>query len=303
VNDVTLSAGVGLGGRVGGGPGSTGPGSGGIGGDVLVATDLDGTVMFSERAAAASGIDLTDATDLDLVGVDVHKGAVYAYMTTASHQRWANLAGLGVLVPVTTRSAEQYGRLRLPGRRPRLAVVANGAQLLVDDAPDPAWEPAMRARIAASGVASFDTVWSVVSAWAAHEAVHDARAVSDFFAYLRVHRGHPSFEEFLATVRGAAERWGWKVTLQGRKLYVVPAALCKSVAVAEVAERVSAGRVVAGGDSLLDAEMLAAADAAIRPAHGELHAVGWSADNCVTTTQAGPLAGDEILDWYAAQAA
>ena len=46
---------------------------------------------------------------------------------------------------------------------------------------------------------------------------------------------------------------------------------------AEVAARVGARRVVAGGDSLLDQRMLRAADAAIRPAHGELHVTGYSA--------------------------
>ncbi len=94
---------------------------------------------------------------------------------------------------------------------------------------------------------------------------------------------------------------GWRASLQGRKLYLLPDVLDKAAAVAEVARRVGAQRVVAGGDSLLDQRMLAAADAAIRPAHGELHVTGYSAPNCRTTAGHGAAAGDEIMDWYSGE--
>lgn len=262
----------------------------------MIASDLDGTVIFSPRGAAATGSSLAG-----LLEVDVYKGQPCGYMTTVGAARWAELAATGSLVPVTTRSVEQYLRLRLPGPAPRLAVVANGAQLLVDGVPDPGWERDMRARVAAAECTPFAEVWPVVEAWGDHDAVQDARAVADHFTYLRVYRDRPEFPALLAEIRQTATGWGWSVTLQGRKLYIVPRSLDKAVAATAVAERAGAARFVAGGDSLLDADMLRAAHAAIRPAHGELHAVGWSSVNCVTTAAAGPLAGDEILDWYAAQ--
>ena len=45
---------------------------------------------------------------------------------------------------------------------------------------------------------------------------------------------------------------------------------------------------------MLDAELLATADKAIRPAHGELHDRGWHADHLTVTDDAGVLAGEEI---------
>jgi hypothetical protein len=53
-------------------------------------------------------------------------------------------------------------------------------------------------------------------------------------------------------------------------------------------------RTVAAGDSLLDADMLAAADEAVRPPHGELHDVGWRSARLTVTGRVGVLGGQEI---------
>ena len=58
---------------------------------------------------------------------------------------------------------------------------------------------------------------------------------------------------------------GWTTSLQGRKLYCVPAPISKEAAVAEVRRRSGAGLLVAAGDSRLDAGILELADIAIRP--------------------------------------
>jgi hypothetical protein len=83
------------------------------------------------------------------------------------------------------------------------------------------------------------------------------------------------------------------VSVQGRKLYAVPRPLLKSAAVAEVRARVGAPAVFAAGDSLLDRDLLAAADRSLRPAHGELHALGAPADHVTATS--GIEAGEELL--------
>src|SRR3954453_2227784 len=90
---------------------------------------------------------------------------------------------------------------------------------------------------------------------------------------------------------------GWTVSLQGRKLYVVPAPLTKSAAVVEVAARVGAPRILATGDSLLDAELLELAAAGVRPAHGELPHAGWHAPHVTVTNASGVMAGEEITRW------
>jgi hydroxymethylpyrimidine pyrophosphatase-like HAD family hydrolase len=260
---------------------------------VLVATDLDGTVLFSERT-------LGDPRPAELVPVDVVDERVYAYMTAPVIAAWTRLAALGALVPATTRSVPQYTRLRLPGPPPRFAVVCNGGRVLVDGAADPAWERTVRAALAARG-AGYDEVIRRCTAWREEHDFASLRTVEDFFMYFTVR----TRERWLATFAREVADWcrerGWRASLQGRKLYLLPEALDKAPAVASVAARTGAARVVAGGDSLLDAEMLRAAHAAIRPAHGELHVTGFSAPNCRTTAGRDAAAGEEIMEWYAEQ--
>jgi hypothetical protein len=262
---------------------------------VLVATDLDGTVLFSERAL---GLDRPDPARLR--PVDVVGAQTYGYMTDAVQAHWSRLVGTGALVPATTRSVPQYTRLRLPGPAPRYAVVCNGARLLVDGESDPGWERTVRAAMATGG-APFDEVLSAANRWGHERGFAAVRFVEDFFVYLSVQVREDWLTGFAGEVAAWCRSRGWRASLQGRKLYLLPATLDKAPAVAEVAARLGATRVIAGGDSLLDERMLRDADAAIRPAHGELHVTGYTAPNCRTTVGRGAAAGDEIMDWYAEQ--
>jgi hypothetical protein len=234
--------------------------------------------------------------------VDTDGRRTYAYMTDTAVRRWTDLVAAGAVVPATTRSVEQYLRLRLPGPPPRYAVVCNGARILVDGLSDPAWEKAVRRRLADEAV-GFDAVWERAGRWRAEHGFAAVRAVEDFFVYITVTARD---ERFVAAAREAG-RWsrerGWRASLQGRKLYLLPRSLDKAPAVTEMAARLGATRLIAGGDSLLDERMLRTADAAIRPAHGELHVTGFAAPHCRTTAGRGADAGDEILDWYTEQLA
>ena len=274
---------------------------------VTVATDLDGTVLFSARSLAIlAGEDLSPSVALSpsvdpapagpegLVEID----GVYGYMTSAAAATWSRLTEAGVVVPVTTRSIPQYLRLGLPGRPPRYAIVGNGAQLLVDGQPDPAWKSSVVREIARSSVA-FGVVWAQAGAWHAEHGFKLLGEVEECFVYLTVVRREPWLTEFASQAQAWAEPRGWRASLQGRKLYLVPLALDKAAAVTRLAARLGADEVVAGGDSLLDAEMLRVADAAIRPGHGELHRVGFTAPRCRVASAKGIAAGEEIISWYA----
>jgi len=77
----------------------------------------------------------------------------------------------------------------------------------------------------------------------------------------------------------------------------VPGPLTKSAAAAEVLAPTGGGTLLAAGDSLLDADLLAAADIAVRPAHGELADAGFDLPRLHVTTATGAAAGAELLGW------
>jgi hydroxymethylpyrimidine pyrophosphatase-like HAD family hydrolase len=262
---------------------------------MLVATDLDRTLIYSKGAIEAFG-----HSAVELIPVERHEGKDSSWMTVFAAKTFARLADAAVVVPVTTRTPEQWHRVQLPGRAPRYAITANGGVLLVDGRIDRSWDRVVAAGLAE--VAPLREVWEHASRVCRPEWTVKLRNARGLFCYAVLHRKRlpPGF--LAETAAWAADR-GWQLSMQGRKLYWVPKSLTKSAAVAEVARRAGTSRTLAAGDSLLDADMLEAADRGIVARHGELAASGWRWPTVSVTTASGIQAGAEIVAWLARAAA
>ena len=256
----------------------------------LVASDLDRTLIYS---SAALGLRMPDAEAPRLLCVEVYQHKPLSYLTETAAALLGELARTTVFVPTTTRTREQYGRIRLPGPVPRFAICANGGHLLVDGESDRDWQARVSRRIAAESAPLAEVRTRLLAAadpaWLLKE-----RVAEDLFAYLVVERSSLP-DGWVEELGEWAADHGWTVSLQGRKIYAVPAPLTKSAAMREVARRTGATLTLAAGDSLLDADLLLAADRAWRPAHGELAETGWDAPHVRVTAEGGVAAGEEIL--------
>lgn len=262
----------------------------------VVCLDLDRTIIYS---AAALGLDVPDADAPRLLCVELYRGTPLSFMTEPAAQTIVDLQAVATVVPTTTRTPEQLARVHLPGLPPRYAIASNGGHLLVDGVPDPDWSATVRARLSACApLAEIETHLDARGG----SFVLNRRTAGDLFSYTVVDRAAlpDTWVDDLAAWCGPR---GWTVSLQGRKVYAVPRPLTKSAAAAEVRERVGGGPLFAAGDSLLDADLLDAADAAIRPAHGELADAGWARDHLAVTTTTGVRAGAELLGWLYDRAA
>jgi hypothetical protein len=255
---------------------------------VAVGCDLDRTLIYS-----ASALALGPCPDRLRV-VEWREGRPESFVTERAAELLAELDRVAVLVPATTRSWEQYRRIRLPlAAPPRFAVCTNGGRLLVDGEPDPEWDAAVRRRLA-EGTAPLTEVLEQLRRVADPGWVLKRKVAEELFAYLVVDLAalpHEWEQELAAW----AEPRGWRLSRQGRKLYLTPEPLTKSAAVAEAARRTGARTVLAAGDALLDAELLLAADAGWRPGHGELAEHGWTAPGVTALTTRGGTAAEEIL--------
>lgn len=256
----------------------------------LVALDLDRTIIFSDGSAGPDA-------PADARVVEMYDGAPLSRMTQRAWALLGDLMRRDVVVPVTTRSVAQYQRVGLPAV-PRHAITTNGGTLLVDGVPDPEWRDESFALAAAS--APLAELHAVLAAVADEPWVKLVRDVEDLFCYLVAHSREVIPEAWVAELETVAAQTGWTVSVQGRKVYVVPAGLGKGSAVERLRRRLpdaASTVVLASGDSLLDAGMLEVAHHALRPAHGELHDSGWAARDVGVTSSAGILAGEEILAW------
>jgi hypothetical protein len=246
---------------------------------MIICVDLDRTLIYS-----ANALDLRSETPR-LLCVEIYKGAPLSYMTETAAELLRTLTAH--VVPTTTRTLEQLARVRLPGPPSRYAIASNGGHLLVDGVPDPAWSTRVTARLA--GCASLAEVESHLRATAG-PFVLALRAASDLFAYAVVDRAALPDGWVDALAAWCAPR-GWAVSRP----------LTKSTAALEIRDRLGGGTLLAAGDSLLDADLLDVADAAIRPAHGELAEAGFTRDHLTVTATTGVRAGEEMLAWMHAR--
>jgi hydroxymethylpyrimidine pyrophosphatase-like HAD family hydrolase len=260
---------------------------------LLVAVDLDRTLIYSEHAWDLP-VDLSPEDRPPLSCVEVYESKPLSFMTQQAIDLMISLRAAAVVVPVTTRTIEQFQRICLPGGPTDFAVTTNGARLLVDGREDLDWTASIDALISAS-CAPLSEVQAHLSAqsgdWVLR--VRDAQQV---FCYAIIDRSAAPDHAVADLSAWCLER-NWVMSIQGRKLYCVPMPLTKTAAMSEVAGRAGTTSVAAAGDSLLDAGMLEAADFPIRPAHGELAAAQWSPPGLAITAATGILAGEEILSW------
>jgi hydroxymethylpyrimidine pyrophosphatase-like HAD family hydrolase len=256
----------------------------------LVASDLDRTLIYSTAALALT---MPDEHAPRLLCVEVHEARPLSYMTETAGRLLVELADTVRFVPTTTRTRKQYRRISLPCRQPRYAICANGGHLLVDGRTDHDWNAEMRRRLA-DGSAPLEEVRAHLAATADPDWLRKERIAEDLFAYLVVERERLP-EGWVKDLAQWAEPRGWTVSLQGRKIYAVPRPLSKSAALAEVVRRTGVEQVLAAGDSLLDVDLLLAADAGWTPGHGELADTGWTAPHVSALGAGGVAAGEEIL--------
>ncbi|MEV1133934.1 HAD family hydrolase [Rhodococcus coprophilus] len=268
----------------------------------LIATDLDRTLIYSRAAMTGS-----QYSTGNLRCIEYFDGAPLSYVTETAARQLEDLTTAHTVVPTTTRTPEQFRRIDLPGGPWRYAIASNGGALLADGKLDEQWRRHVDAAVL-EGSAGLDEVTAELRARISESWVSKFRIADELFCYLVV--------DVAAQPAGFLEEWqtwcqgrGWNASQQGRKIYTMPDSVCKSHAVAEVYRRLAEEGVIdadapvfAAGDGALDAEMLMAADAAIRPRHGELELLEWQHSNLSVTEQSGIAAGEEILSWFARSA-
>ena len=257
---------------------------------VMVASDLDRTLIYSANSMALVG---SDHQAPRMVVAEVYDAAPLSFMTRAAEELLEGIVGRSVFVPVTTRTQAQFTRVRLPGFGQGYAVTTNGAVLLHDGEPDRDWSRHIQRSLGAD-CAPLDDVLGHLTGSGANPAILRVRTAEDVFVYSIVDR-QAMPDAYLDELGAWCSARGWTISLQGRKLYCVPAPITKEAAVDEVRRRSGAGLLVAAGDSRLDAGILELADIAIRPSHGELDSDGFSRPNLTVTSASGVLAGEEIL--------
>lgn len=241
---------------------------------LLFLCDLDNTLIFSRRYRRPGD-----------VCVEWLDGREQSFMTA---DVWENLGRLGNvrLIPVTTRSVEQYRRIQWP-KAPEWAVTTNGGILLGPHGMDPAWLEASRklAEPYQDDLAHAEAALSG-EAWCLRRKMVDG-------LYLFAVSEDPETAESGAA--GFRESGALSVAVSGRKTYFFPPGLHKGAAAEALRERFGPCRMVCAGDSSLDLPMLALADLALTPSPELARQCGENARVCPECRRFSDFVLEEVL--------
>lgn len=256
----------------------------------LLVSDLDRTLVHPARSLPA-----TQAATV----VEIYQGRGITVASQATLSALGELAGAGAFVPVTTRSQEQLRRIAPIWRWATAgwAICANGATLLEHGQIDPQWEAIVDA--AGRDSASVAQARAVIERHVGSPETVDwmplLRDCDERFLYatLRLDRVP---DDLQASADAALEPLHWHAILHARKLYALPRHICKGRALDYLRERTGADAVMAAGDSLLDVELLLAAEERWCPRDAELVALGRVPPGTRVTRGVHVLAAEQIAE-------
>lgn len=210
-------------------------------------TDLDGTIIRSASRKREG----------DIV-VEYKDGCEITCISSESAKRLAELSDTGSIIPITSRSIEQYKRIVIPGFMPRYAIADNGGNLLVNGVPDKEWA-AWSSKIAEERGAELENCRILLED--DPDRSFEVRLVDGLFLFTK--SGDP--EQTLKRLRKAAE--GLELYNTGAKVYAIPKELNKGAAVQRLVGVLGrrGEKIVCAGDSVMDVPMLEIADIKVYP--------------------------------------
>lgn len=258
---------------------------------MIFASDLDRTLIFSERAIEELG----DTEKASLINVENTDGKWCSYMTEASFSALKELCREHLFIPVTTRTTAQFKRIFIFEKEIPLsyAITTNGAYIYFNGEPLVEWSEIISSRIRMETSFKEDLL-----SYCRSEGIlinGKLKQVEDLFFYY-ILESLPLAEE-MKIIIDKASSLGWRVSLQGRKLYFIPKAINKGDALEFICQKEGMEAIAGAGDSILDWDFLKGCRHRFVPNHGEL-VKEMNITGCSITSNSGILAGEEILQQY-----
>lgn len=219
---------------------------------MIFATDLDRTMIYSKA--------MIDTNSKDYICIERKPEMEISYITLESKRLIEEYKGL--IVPVTTRSIEQYKRIDFFNKQCDWAITTNGGTILHNGEVYEPWEEIIKSKIA-----NCDMNYAIEVAKDFEELKEPPKVVDNKFVYM-----------VSLDVKRTAERFktiqldkNWTYTIQGRKVYIVPKEITKSSAILFLANELGIKKIITAGDGKLDVDMLEIGQIAFTPKHGEVY--------------------------------
>lgn len=210
--------------------------------------DLDNTLIYSYKHDIGT----------DRINIETHQGREISFLTKHTYENLKKINEEVLIVPTSTRSVEQYGRINLGIGPIPYALVCNGGILLADGKKEAFWYQES-CRLAEDSLPALEAAGRFLER--DHRRTFELRFIESLFLFTKCR--HP--EEVAAELRNLVPADTVDVLCWKDKVYVVPKALNKGHAVERFRKYVPADKVIAVGDGEFDVPMLRTADIGIAP--------------------------------------
>ena len=229
---------------------------------IIYATDIDRTLIYSYRFIEEYPPDCK----YTLVEKVDSKEISYMANEVIDKLRLLNENNDIEIIPVTTRSVEEYNRVDL-GIKTRFAVVANGGIILENGEPIKEYNDTIT-----PDINRVEFLQASMDISELKSISRESKYIDNKYIFTKTN-DEKYFDEEIAPL--IAMYPSLNFVRQRKKVYVIPKAFSKAVALRWIQHYIGADKLVASGDSELDLSMLAIADYAVIPEHGDLVKEGY----------------------------
>ena len=261
----------------------------------IFASDLDQTLIYSKKFLEG----LSDEEKKHIVMVEDKSEDIRSFMSSRTAEKIKKYMEKNIFIPATTRTIEQFRRVFIFQNElySKYAVVSNGGNIIVDGVVDREWNETILKKIKDECIAKEEIIkkFSEIkdNSWSS-----EYKEADDLFYYFIVNP-----EIYPAEKMKSFEKWlnenGWMLSLQKRKLYMIPKVVDKQHAVKYIAEKEGVNYICSAGDSKLDFKMLKNSDKAVVPNHSmdieELRR--FEKKEFIFTQKNGIFSSEEILEF------
>lgn len=239
-------------------------------------TDLDNTMIYSYKHEIGE----------DKRCVEIYQGREISFITQETYILLGEVKKQAMIVPVTTRTVDQYQRIDLGVGTFPYALTCNGGVLLIDGCEDESWYQESLQLIRGSRQ---ELLRAVELLEQEKRRTFEVRFIRELFIFTKCEEPEMVVDE----LKSSLDENLVDVFHNGIKVYVVPKELSKGKAIERFRAYVGAERVIAAGDSEFDISMLETADCGI--AAPELSGAYRFADN-VKCPPADKLFAEKVLE-------
>ncbi|MDO4633485.1 MAG: HAD hydrolase family protein [Eubacteriales bacterium] len=215
---------------------------------LLLCTDLDNTLIYSCRREIGS----------EKRCVELYQGREVSFITEETFRLLNELKALCRIIPVSTRTEEQYQRIELGIGEIPFALVCNGGILLINGRRDEGWLNESR-QLVSSAQEELRKSMELLEKDARRK--FELRFIEQLFVFTKCEDPQSVVAELKAQLKEELV----KVFHNGEKVYVVPNALSKGKAIERLRSYLRPQKIIAAGDSEFDLPMVEAADLGFVP--------------------------------------